>query len=315
MIGLLFASAAHAHRPGLSTAHLADGDLTLIVADAEWPALEPALTAAPPVLAVDGSPCTLVAGTPTASADGMGVVFSTSCPPGTTWSYDAAFLPALAPGHRHALTVEGEAVAVLDAAHTEAGFDTDAPHTLADSAGVAVEYVHLGVEHILIGWDHLAFLLALLLVARSGPAMLRIVTGFTVAHSITLSLAALGLVTPPAWIVEAAIAASIAYAGFENLFAPSERRRIALTFGLGLIHGFGFAGVLGDLGLPKQDLLLALVAFNGGVELGQLGLCALALPVLLWMARVPAWHRRAVPALSLALAALGLWWTVERVLA
>jgi hypothetical protein len=156
-------------------------------------------------------------------------------------------------------------------------------------------------------------LLGLLLAAPSLRAMLLIVTGFTVAHSITLSAAALGLLSLPASLVEPAIAASIAYVGIENFWRPAPKRRVVITFLLGLVHGFGFAGMLAELGLPRDALALALVAFNGGVEIGQAVIVAVTLPILLWMRRFPWWEARAVPAASVGVTLAGMYWFVERV--
>lgn len=199
-------------------------------------------------------------------------------------------------------------MAVLDAGNDAADFTGQ-----TSAAAVASAFVVLGVEHIWTGFDHLAFLLALLLVATSVRQMLGIVTGFTLAHSVTLSLAALGLITPSAAVVEPAIALTIAYAGLENLWKPSATRRFVVTAVLGLIHGFGFAGMLAELGLPRDNLLAALLAFNGGVELGQAAVVVVTLPALLWVSRRPAWSARVVPALSVAVALMGVLWFVERV--
>jgi hypothetical protein len=189
---------------------------------------------------------------------------------------------------------------------------TEGRHSRAE---VAKRFLKLGVEHIWTGYDHLLFLLGLLIAASSLKTMLFVVTGFTIAHSITLSLAALGLVHVSPAIVEPAIAATIAFVGVENFFHPPARRRIVVTFLLGLVHGFGFAGMLEELGLPRGALATALVSFNGGVELGQAAVVAVALPILMQLRRVPGWERRVVPALSVFVAAAGVFWFVERVTA
>jgi hypothetical protein len=186
-------------------------------------------------------------------------------------------------------------------------------------AEVLTAFGRLGVEHIFTGYDHLCFLAGLLLGASRLRDMLAIVTGFTLAHSLTLALAVLDVVRPPAAVVEAAIAASIVFVGVENvrLGAPSAaqarplRGRVALTFGLGLVHGFGFAGLLADLGVPSAHVVMALVGFNLGVEAGQAALVALALPVLLVLHRQASWPRLHRVASTLV-ALLGAWWLVER---
>jgi hypothetical protein len=150
------------------------------------------------------------------------------------------------------------------------------------------DYLVLGIEHIFTGYDHLAFLFGLLAVAgldklRGGLRyILGVVTAFTVAHSLTLVSAGLGWVRLPASLVEPAIALSIAYVAVENLVVQQPRNRWLLTFGFGLVHGFGFASVLRDIGLPPRGLVLSLLSFNVGVELGQLAVVALVAPAL-WL--------------------------------
>jgi hypothetical protein len=153
------------------------------------------------------------------------------------------------------------------------------------------EFFVLGVEHIFTGYDHIAFLFGLLVIAgarglrRGGRETLTIVTAFTLAHSLTLLAAALGWIRLPSRLVESAIALSILYVALENLRTAAPRHRWGLTFAFGLVHGFGFAGVLAELGLPARGLALSLVGFNLGVEAGQLLVVAAAFPVLL------TWHR------------------------
>lgn len=192
-----------------------------------------------------------------------------------------------------------------------------------------VDFLREGIHHILIGYDHLAFLISLLLPAtllrwgthwqpepKFRASLLRVlglVTAFTAAHSITLTLAALGWVTPASRWVEIAIAGSVVLAALNNLRPVITGRRLwVIAFAFGLVHGFGFAGALGELGLPDNNRLLALLAFNLGVELGQLAVVGLLLP-LLFALRHRAWYPRIVlPLVSLAIAALGGYWLVER---
>jgi len=196
-----------------------------------------------------------------------------------------------------------------------------------DGAAVAVftEYVGQGVLHILVGWDHIAFLVTLLLAsvlgvdgdqaraARSTRAGLAhvaaVVSAFTAAHSLTLSLAALGLVTLPGRWGEPLIALSVALAALNNVWPLVRRRVWLLAFGFGLLHGFGFAGVLLELGLQPAQRVAALFGFNLGVELGQLALVAVFFPLLLLLGRRRAFDPRW---LSGVLAAAGLFWCVER---
>jgi hydrogenase/urease accessory protein HupE len=149
-----------------------------------------------------------------------------------------------------------------------------------DALASVAQFFLLGLEHILIGTDHLLFLFALLLLPARLAEIVKIVTAFTVAHSITLTAAALGAVSLPGWVVEPAIALTIAYVGLENFFRHSSNRRWLLTFGLGLVHGFGFAGILAETNLPRDGQALSLLAFNTGVEIGQLAMVLLVMPAL-----------------------------------
>ena len=183
------------------------------------------------------------------------------------------------------------------------------------TTGTFVSYVVMGVDHIVGGIDHLLFLLALLALSTSFWQTVKIVTAFTVAHSITLSLAALGLVAVPSAIVEPLIAASIVWVAVENLVAPAGAGRRWLIAGLfGLIHGLGFASALIELDLTRETLVRALVGFNLGVELGQLVFVAVALPPLVWASR-PGRLPRLPQILSVIVALIGVVWLVERLLA
>lgn len=192
-----------------------------------------------------------------------------------------------------------------------------------------VDFAREGVWHIWIGFDHILFLLSLLLPAvlvwrarRWQPAdtlrasfweVFRIVTAFTVAHSITLSLATLGMVALPSRLVESAIAASVVLAALNNVRPVIHDRRWAVAFGFGLIHGFGFASVLSDLGLPRDALALALVGFNLGVEGGQLAIVAVFLPIAFALRRTTLYRRGVMLGGSLLVALLAGVWLVERV--
>lgn len=174
-------------------------------------------------------------------------------------------------------------------------------------------FIAMGVEHIVGGIDHLLFLVALLALVRGFWPTVTIVTAFTVAHSVTLSLAALGLVDVPSRIVEPLIAASIVWVALENVLAPSGAGRRWLVAALfGLVHGLGFASALGELGLPPDAMVRALIGFNVGVELGQLAFIAVVLPPLAWASR-PEHLPRLPQILSLVVACLGAVWFVERI--
>lgn len=176
----------------------------------------------------------------------------------------------------------------------------------------------LGIEHIWTGYDHLLFLFGLLLVCASFRSIAVIITCFTVAHSLTLILAALNVVSLPSVCVESAIAASIVFVGVENLVrrGGAPRGRPALTFAFGLIHGFGFTTVLRDLGVGNSGggLVGPLFAFNLGVEAGQLVVAAIVLPIIWLLRKNEKFLRFGVPALSALVAAAGLYWLLERTL-
>ena len=176
-------------------------------------------------------------------------------------------------------------------------------------------FIAMGVEHILGGIDHLMFLLALLALALGLWLTVKIVTALTVAHSITLSLAALGLVDAPARIVEPLIAASIVWVAVENLVAPKGvGRRWLIAAAFGLVHGLGFASALTELDLSRAAMVRALVGFNLGVELGQLAFVVVVLPPLAWASR-PGHLPRLPQILSVLVAIAGAAWLVLRVLA
>ncbi len=184
----------------------------------------------------------------------------------------------------------------------------------APARGPRGSFLWLGVEHILTGYDHLLFLAALLLGGGSFWALVKIVTAFTLAHSVSLALAVLGIVTVPARIVEPAIAASIVWVAMENILFPrAPSRRWVASFFFGLIHGLGFASALEGLALPPWSLGMALLGFNLGVEAGQALVIAALLPLLLWM-HGRAWEPTVTRAASLLITAIGAAWLIERVL-
>ncbi|MEW6143568.1 MAG: HupE/UreJ family protein [Thermodesulfobacteriota bacterium] len=186
---------------------------------------------------------------------------------------------------------------------------------------VAGAYLVHGIEHILFGVDHLLFVLALVLIVRSYRVLLLTITSFTVAHSITLALATLGVVNVPGPPVEAAIALSILLVAVE--IVRQERGQSGMTarwpwvvaFSFGLLHGFGFAGALTAIGLPKSDIPLALFTFNVGVEIGQLAFIGAVLVVIAQARRIkiaPIFDRYALPAATYTIGALAAFWFIER---
>lgn len=211
-------------------------------------------------------------------------------------------------------------------------FDPDSPHqalSLAapDRLAQFGAYVKHGIWHIWIGTDHILFLLSLLLPAVLLPSLreqqaslraaffdvLKVVTAFTLAHSITLTLASLSLISLPSRWVESAIAASVVLAALNNLYPLFRGRRPVAAFVFGLIHGFGFASVLRDLGLPQSSLVSSLFGFNVGVEIGQLAIVAVFLPLAWWL-RKTWFYRQLFTWGSLAIALVAAVWLAERVL-
>ena len=227
-------------------------------------------------------------------------------------------------GHRQYLQIQnstGQTIFERLLSATTDRATVQVPHI--DASTVALEAVRsftnflcLGVKHILTGYDHLLFLFGLLLVARGFFASLGIITSFTIAHSITLAVATLHLVQIPSRIVEPLIAASIVFVGIENLLRgdiPAARRMVA--FGFGLIHGFGFASALREAGIGSGTggILLPLFSFNLGVELGQIMVAAVALPIIWKLRDNPMFIARWAPACSAAVVLLGSFWFVQRV--
>ncbi|MDJ0882006.1 MAG: HupE/UreJ family protein [Gammaproteobacteria bacterium] len=184
-------------------------------------------------------------------------------------------------------------------------------------AEVAWDYTQLGFVHILPkGLDHILFVLGLFLLStRFGPLLWQ-VTAFTVAHSITLALSIYGYINLSATIVEPLIALSIAYVGIENIVTKELKPwRLLIVFIFGLLHGMGFAGVLTALGLPENEFVTALITFNVGVELGQISVILLAFFAVFWIRKQKNIYRKTIviPG-SIAIAAMGLYWTWERVM-
>lgn len=234
-----------------------------------------------------------------------------SCPTaGAALTLNEDWRPLLGEHHHNIVSVRDGASSreyVLGPESREARLDLAAP------GGGWSGFLALGIEHILTGLDHLLFLLVLLVNQQRMWSVVRIVTGFTLAHSLTLSLAAVGLVSLPGHIVEPAIALSIVWVALENLFfTGTEWRRTLVAFLFGLVHGLGFAGAIGELQLAGAALAKALVGFNLGVELGQIACVALVLPLIVWASRPPA-MARLPQAASVLVALMGGVWFVERV--
>ena len=178
------------------------------------------------------------------------------------------------------------------------------------------EYLGMGIRHILTGYDHLLFLFALLIGCRRISSVVKVITAFTIAHSISLALATLGWVEVPSRVVEPLIAATIVYVGIENLVRrQAVSHRALLTFGFGLVHGFGFAGALREMGVGSNGGAVAvpLLAFNSGVEIGQMMVAAVILPILWHYKDKPQFTLRWAPAFSALVAIAGGFWFIQRV--
>jgi hypothetical protein len=278
-----------------------------------------------------GQPCAIAATEQAIDrhTDGAYVVLtlSGSCGQPGPVTIDYRLLFDIDPQHRGLLNYveNGESRSVI--------FAAEAPRQIVggDSVGVLRQlaaYVHEGVWHIWLGYDHILFLVSLLLPAvlvrrdsewRPAPSfrsafveVAKVVTAFTVAHSITLTLAALGVVALPSRLVESAIALSVVLAALNNLFPVVAGGRWMAAFAFGLIHGFGFAGALQDLGLPTNSLALSLFGFNLGVELGQLAIVAAFLPLAFALRATWSYRRVVLGGGSVVIVAVAGIWLAER---
>jgi hydrogenase/urease accessory protein HupE len=244
----------------------------------------------------------------------------------------STLLPSLPKGHRQFLSIKAAGGRVLGEKMLDAKEDfvtlalpgrgtppsgtEEVKRNSADHPpNIFLAFLRLGVEHILTGYDHLLFLFALLVVAQGLWSSIKIITAFTVAHSLTLALATFNIVMIPGAIVEPLIAATIIYVGLENLLRRTPPKgRWWLTFLFGLVHGFGFARVLRELGVASDGMGVAvpLLSFNLGVELGQIAVAAILLPLMARMRTTPVFTRRWVPACSALVVLAGGYWLVER---
>jgi HupE/UreJ protein len=206
--------------------------------------------------------------------------------------------------------------AYLAAANRPSGDPGAGPAAGEGEESVALRFLWLGFTHILPeGLDHILFVVGLFFFSILLRPLLIQVTAFTIAHSLTLGLSLLGVISLPSRIVEPLIALSIAVVAIENIFFRKMRpSRFLIVFGFGLIHGLGFAGVLKGLGLPDGQFLKVLISFNAGVELGQLAVIALASALTVWMWKKPWYFRRVVVPVSALIAAVGLFWFIQRLL-
>ena len=272
------------------------------------------------VTGADGTPC--IVGAPQVTADEDGVItrntYSCAKVAGDLVYHSTVLTGSNSSARQVVLIGAGPdaAQALLDNTNTTLTLSVPPPSLFS----VMERYLVTGIEHIFLGYDHIAFLIAIVLWARRLLPVIKIVTAFTLAHSITLSLAALQIVVIPSTIVEPAIAASIVFVAVENFFSRDIDGRWKVTFAFGLIHGFGFASALQEFGLPAHAVVPALAAFNIGVEIGQVAIVSIVVPVLVVLDRLFAADRtkpvRAaalVYALSALITVLGSYWFLTRV--
>lgn len=245
---------------------------------------------------------------------------------------DVTLLDDLSHGHRHVARAVGATTRdeVLYKGHSTFSLTSSpdaaggtapppgagaAPAPATEHGSSAWSFFKMGIEHILTGYDHLVFLFGLVLLRARVKELLAVVTAFTVAHSITLGIATLGIFSPSPKFVEPAIALSIAYVGIENFFVKDASKRWRITFPFGLIHGFGFAGALAEVNLPRAEVPVALVTFNLGVEAGQLFAMSLVVPMVMLIRQKEWFEPKGVRVLSGAVALAGGIWFVMRVAA
>ncbi len=247
--------------------------------------------------------------------DGIALLIRYRCPGDPREvDVDFALIDDLAFDHRHLARIlgAGPPVELLLSKENRTFHVADSGASPAASHGV-FSFFTMGIAHILHGYDHLVFLLGLVVIGGRPRAVLVVVTAFTVAHSITLALAVLGVWAPSPRFVEPAIALSIAYVGGENFFVRDVGKRWRITFPFGMIHGFGFAGALREASLSRAEIPGALVLFNLGVEAGQLAVLAFLLPVLFFLRKSEWFRTRGVEVISAAIVVAGLTWFVARV--
>jgi len=236
-------------------------------------------------------------------------------PAATSLKMQLLFLNKLPDGHKQVVTIkDATGKSLREKMLTQQDNSLELNLAAGEKSSMFKEFFELGVEHILTGYDHLLFLFALLIVTHRFWSAFGIITFFTIAHSITLALAGMNLVTIPSTIVEPLIAASIVYVGLENLIRKEPKGRKYLTFSFGLIHGFGFAAVLQEMNITsiESGILVPLFSFNLGVETGQLIVTALALPVIWWLHTKPLVEKYFVPVCSTIVCLAGGYWLLER---
>ncbi len=348
---VLSALPVQAHPPGLSSMEVAvrpagldarvtfalqdieafapmDSDLDAEVSDAEREAAKPAIAA------LIAEQLRVGVDSRDVAPDGLGQVsfddqnnahveLHYQAAPKLSLGLQSKFLGLLPEGHQQYLTVkdaDGNSLAEKMLSKADAGIDIELAEAGQSALGPSLvsafsDFFVLGMEHIITGYDHLLFLFALLAVTHSFWPALKIITFFTIAHSITLACAGLNLIDLPSSFVEPFIAATIIYVGVENIIRGDQPKgRHWLTFGFGLIHGFGFAGVLREMDISSGDtgILLPLLSFNLGIETGQIAVAAIVLPMIWWLNNQVGTADRFLKGGSVAVSLMGAFWLVER---
>jgi hydrogenase/urease accessory protein HupE len=238
-------------------------------------------------------------------------------PAATNLKMQLLFLNKLPDGHKQVVTIKDATGKNLsEKMLTQQDNVIELNLAAGESSSMFKDFFVLGIEHILTGYDHLLFLFALLIVTHRFWSAFGIITFFTIAHSITLAIAGMNLLTIPSTIVEPLIAASIVYVGIENLIVKEPKGRKYLTFAFGLIHGFGFAAVLQEMNITSIEtgILVPLFSFNLGVETGQLMVTAISLPIIWWLHTKPLIEKYFVPVSSVVVCLAGGFWLIERTL-
>lgn len=267
----------------------------------------------------EGTAITLEFGdiSPAPEEDALRLSFRTNTAPPPALQVDARLFP-YDPAHQTFANIyEGSELRQQFLFGAETAPQVHYAGTAAGVMAVFATFVPSGAHHVLIGPDHVLFLIGLMLLGGSLRRLAIIVTAFTIGHSVTLALAATGSFAPPAWLIEPLIALSIVIVGADNLLRKEGQRDLRPVFALlfGLIHGFGFAFVLREFGLPDGNLAWSLLAFNIGVEIGQLAIVIPAALLLAWMRKRAALvTKRIVLGGSLAVMLAGAYWFVDRVL-
>ena len=347
VLAMLVACQAHAHTAGVSTSRIAvhgrtvELEINALGRDYEKAAgvriaetageVNPVALAvmAPAILSYVGEHVAVLAGgqrcgpgqaTARAADTHVLITMAWTCQPDGELRYRVTLFQDVDSGARHL------AVIATENDERQLAIDKNAPEIALSGEAAPVwqifgRFVAAGIEHIFLGYDHIAFLLAIILWGRRLWPLIKVVTAFTVAHSLTLTLAVLDVVRLPSSLVEPLIAATIVYVAAENFFVRDISKRWRATFVLGLVHGFGFASALREYGLPDRALIPALAAFNIGVEIGQVAIVSLIFPLLLLSDRIgvaadskPERHADLVYACSAVILLLGLYWLIERTL-